>query len=450
MKRIFTLIAIFSWVALAAQEYSAPTARPFGRELQRNINISYSTAAEADAAAVTTAGSRVKSKFLQPIADWSSTSTDTRTTLSTDFTVPFAWANRQVLLHIESAASAFEVKVNGKVVGYSENGNVPSEFNLTKVSHEGRNKLEVTLIASATASAIESSIKRTEPKIDDAYIFSQPTIGVRDVLTTTTTTDGVVNGEVAIIVRCYSLNPKSARVYYQLSANDTTIVQEGYKEMSLSMRKEDTIRLTPRIPDSLVWTLSNPARYKLALKTQYEGRFSEFQSHRVAFRTADVRDGVMYINNTPTPLHVARITDTATSQSITALKREGYNTVIISGLRPSREIYEACDTIGMYVIAQAAVNSASAGTSRLVGGNPSNNIAWRETYRERATNTYNSSKHHPSVIAFSLGEKSANGICLYESYLTLKELESRRPIIYLDSEGEWNNDRLEMSFTPLK
>lgn len=84
----------------------------------------------------------------------------------------------------------------------------------------------------------------------------------------------------------------------------------------------------------------------------------------------------------------------------------------------------ACDTCGMYVIAQTPVDTRRSGDSRRVGGNPSNNPAWRDAYIERAENCYYTLQGHPSVVAFSLATCSANGINLYESYLRMKNFRS--------------------------
>ena len=107
-------------------------------------------------------------------------------------------------------------------------------------------------------------------------------------------------------------------------------------------------------------------------------------------------------------------------------------------------LLDSCDRLGLYVIVQAPVDTRRSGDSRRVGGNPSNNPAWREAYVERALDSYHTTKLHPSVIVFSLATQSANGINLYESYLKVKELHEERPFIYPDAEGEWNSDRLQL------
>ena len=67
-----------------------------------------------------------------------------------------------------------------------------------------------------------------------------------------------------------------------------------------------------------------------------------------------------------------------------------------------------------------------------------------DAYLDRTQQHYHAVKRHPSIVAFSLARESANGINLYESYLRLKELEPDRPVIYTESGGEWNSDRLDL------
>ena len=84
------------------------------------------------------------------------------------------------------------------------------------------------------------------------------------------------------------------------------------------------------------------------------------------------------------------------------------------------------------------------GDSRRKGGNPSNDPAWRGAYLERAETSYHTAKRHPSVVAFSLARRAANGICLYETYLAMKRHGDRRPFLYPEAAGEWNADTLPL------
>lgn len=90
-----------------------------GRDRQgafRTTFVVYPTAEEA------AAGSREASKYFTPLTEWEKTTTEAGTEFSTKFTVPFAWVNRQVLLHVEWASSAYEIRLNGKVADIARTG----------------------------------------------------------------------------------------------------------------------------------------------------------------------------------------------------------------------------------------------------------------------------------------------------------------------------------------
>ncbi|MFX0103696.1 MAG: sugar-binding domain-containing protein, partial [Candidatus Hodarchaeota archaeon] len=61
----------------------------------------------------------------------------------TEFTIPRAWADREVFIHFNGVKSAFYLWINGKQVGYSQGSKTPAEFNITKFLKEGTNVLAV-------------------------------------------------------------------------------------------------------------------------------------------------------------------------------------------------------------------------------------------------------------------------------------------------------------------
>ena len=169
MRSILSIIALFSCCTLAAQEY-IPT---YGRELPRGEVIAYPTAQEAAAA------SAGDTRYFTRLADW----TQKDNVFSTEFTVPFAWANRQVFFHLGWASADYEVRVNGKTVAYDSDCSTPAEFNLTRHAQEGRNRLEIVVSAPSQVARLESWESDPAPAIGPAWVMSQPTLRVRDVLT---------------------------------------------------------------------------------------------------------------------------------------------------------------------------------------------------------------------------------------------------------------------------
>ena len=408
MKSLLTLLLLSSaWMA-CAQDYASPEPVEIGKELSRTTFVVYPTAEEA------AAGSREASKYFTPLAEWEKTTTEAGTEFSTKFTVPFAWVNRQVLLHVEWASSAYEIRLNGKVAGYCQNGSNPADYNFTKQVREGVNNL--------------------------------PTIRIRDLFTKTYRNGSVFNGEVGIVVKTDALNPKKAKIHYELLTPQDEVVTYGSQEIELDMRREDTLRLVAQIPDTMVWSARNPVLYTLRLKTQTEGRYTEYVSLKVGFRTVGNTRGQLAINGYPAALKAVPDLGTTVSPSqLLEWKKQGYNLILLPAGGVSGALYDLCDRYGFYVVEQAPINTSRSGMSRRKGGNPSNDPAWQAAYIARIEESYHTTKLHPCVVAFSLAEDSANGINLYEGYLHLKGLEKERPVLYPDAGGEWNSDKLRLS-----
>lgn len=428
MKQILSIIALFSLCPLAAQ----PETPSYGCELPRSELFCYPTAAEA------AAGTRADSRYRKFLTEWQQEDH----TFSTTFSVPFAWANRSILLGIASVPADYDVRLNGKTVAYRADGNLPVEIDLTRSAKEGLNRLEISLHAPSSVAPLESWKQPSAPVMGEVWIMSQPMMRIRDVFTRTWEADNEAKAEVGIVVKTGALNPKTSRIYYELLTPSNEVAAVGHKDITLDMRREDTLRFIASIPKQLLWSTEQPSRYTLRLKTRYEGRYMEYIDLKLGFRTIEAKDGKLLVNGRPETLNVRKVSPRISASDIDTLKKQGFNAIWPqAGITPD-SLYTMCDTIGVFVIAQAPIDTSHSGDSRRKGGNPSNDPAWLPFYLERTQNCYHIAKRHPSVIAFSLAQKSANGINLYESYLDLKRLEKERPVIYPDAAGEWNSDAL--------
>ena len=75
-----------------------------------------------------------------------------------------------------------------------------------------------------------------------------------------------------------------------------------------------------------------------------------------------------------------------------------------------------------------------------MGGTPSNDPSLADEYLERVKAMYYRSRNFTCVIAYALGNPSGNGYNMYKAYEWLKSVETARPVIYADADGEWNTD----------
>ena len=441
MKRFLSIIAlVFAVGALSAQEYDAPEYVSLGRELPRSKTLPYPTAEEAQALG----SGAVASKYLRPVTGWTRTEEPDATVFTSKYVIPFVWLSRQAILYVDEASGAYEVIINGQKVGYAANAFTPAEFNITKASKEDVNTISIRILKDHWSHRMEDFVETREPRVGETYVISQPTIRVRDVVHNTDVDlkSEYANVEVGLIVKTESLNPKTARIHYELIAPDTTVVTQGYKDVTLGMRGEDTVKFMARIPYVLTWCADMPVRYRLNIKTQIEGRYAEYQSRMIGFRDIDINEeGDFMINGIKTELFYRDFDPLkVTEKDIIAARVLKYNALRFKMGAVPQNVYRMCDSLGMYVIAQIPINTSKSGLSRRIGGNPSNDPKWKAAYLDRAETAYRTTCGQASVIGYVMAEESSNGINLYETYLRLKALERKRPILYIEAAGEWNSD----------
>ncbi len=441
MKRFLSIIAlVFAVGALSAQEYDSPEYVSLGRELPRSKTLPYPTAEEAQALG----SGAVASKYLRPVTGWTRTEEPDATVFTSKYVIPFVWLSRQAILYVDEASGAYEVIINGHKVGYAANAFTPAEFNITKASKEDVNTISIRILKDHWSRRMEDFVETREPRVGETYVISQPTIRVRDVVHNTDVDlkSEYANVEVGLIVKTESLNPKTARIHYELIAPDTTVVTQGYKDVTLGMRGEDTVKFMARIPYVLTWCADMPVRYRLNIKTQIEGRYAEYQSRMIGFRDIDINEeGDFMINGIKTELFYRDFDPLkVTEKDIIAARVLKYNALRFKMGAVPQNVYRMCDSLGMYVIAQIPINTSKSGLSRRIGGNPSNDPKWKAAYLDRAETAYRTTCGQASVIGYVMAEESSNGINLYETYLRLKALERKRPILYIEAAGEWNSD----------
>lgn len=479
MKRfIISLAAIFAAVApIAAQQHTeitTPGAVSSNMELPRSIIVSYNSrdlAFRRDAAGSTYMqyldGEWKIRKFNNPAeVDISLTLPDAGTTgwqtvtlpetssgnaaaiYRTEFKMPFPWVGRQIFMHIGPVGRSYYIYVNGKEVGYHEDSRSSAEYDITRyVIEQDKNHLAIVAYANPASAKLEDNNALTGTSLaDEVYVIAQPRVRIRDwVVDTRITpngTDGLIN--FGAIVKTHLLNTRQVTVHYDLYDPSGVLVYNEKKDVNFGMMGEDTVRFVSTIPAVQTWSGESPVLYTALLRVQHEGRYTEYMTQRIGFRDLAFGDDGFTLNGTPLTLYAADYVpsqdSTAIAHDFNAFRSKGVNAVRVESYPQRQLFYDMADLFGMYVCDQANLDSRKSGASLQVGGTPANDTLWAKAYEERVLNMYHFSRNHPSVIMYSLGKDAGRGNNMYEAYLTLKQKELVRPIIYQGAGAEWNSD----------
>lgn len=423
-------MALLAATALQAQDTVSQGAEP-----SRGKILPYASLEEA------AGGSDDKaSRYITPITDFRRSTENGRTVYTAEYVYPASWLNRQVFIRVEAASGGYAVNVNGTEAGRIGNGAVPAEINITKHSVQGVNRLSIALDSDA-----DPLLKADKDAwLGNTAVFSQPALHVRDALWTVSLNDaGDGVAEFAIPVRTSALNPKQARIEYALKTAEGDLLLHGYRDITLDMRREDTVRFSAVVPKEHLWSAENPERLVLSIRNRTDGRYAENMVILAGLREAAYSDGVLTVNGVPQTIKAKVVEHDTPVDGLRVLKVQGYNAAIINVGEAAQSFYDACDEAGIYAIPQAAIDTSDGGQSIRRGGNPSNDPAYTDEYAERISSMYYTTQRHPSVIAYSLGHGITNGINTYEAYLWLKRHDAR-PVIYDGAGREWNSDPLDL------
>ena len=375
------------------------------------------------------------SRFVTELKQWEKVAD----TLRSSFAMPVWWINRQVIVRVGGAECAYDLLVNGRYAGYSSSGATAAEFNITRYTQEGRNELSIVL----SRTERDNALYTTDVKgVHDVAVICTPTIRVRDIASTTRLNengDGVA--EMSIAVKCDALNPRSCRLHYTLRLNDTIVLAEGYRQMTLDMRREDTVRFACVVPKSALWSRHEPNLLRLDIENMIENRVAESVSCNVGLRATELKDKLLRINGQPATLHLA---EAKALKSLDELDKLGYNGIIIDCDSRTDSLLTECDRRGIYAVVCAPIDTRSLGNHIRRNGNPTNNPEYTECFIRRNEQALHTTKHHPSVIGRMIGRGTTRGVAIYESYLRMKRLVPELPILYPGAGAEWCSDQVNI------
>lgn len=429
MKIIALLFSIFTLGSLSAQSLEVPFS---GIEPFRGRIIPYHSAQTA------TKGDASVSTYVAKLADWS-ISEDGKE-YNTSFAVPVWWLNRQIIVRVGRVSSSYEVIVGDKRIGTVGSGAVPVEFNVTKAVVEGRNTLQIRL----TDTPLNSIGITSAPfKVETAAVevISQPTIRVRDIFCTTDINDvgaGIV--EFGVVMKCDALNAKSSRIGYTVKDGASAVLVRGYKDITLDMRREDTLRIADRVPQEVLWSAKSPATVTVEIENVINNRPAEYISRTLGLRAVDVQGEKLFVNHL---LERLSFVDYDASKPLDEQLAEDKNGVIVPIWNATESLLDQCDKAGIMVILRSAISTLNLGDNIRVGGNPSNDPKWKDCYLSINRAAYFTTRHHPCIVGYILAEGATSGTNIYDTYLMLKKLNPRMAVIYEGANGEWCTDKIK-------
>jgi beta-galactosidase len=357
-----------------------------------------------------------------------------------DFDVPANWNGRRIFMTFDGVDAGFFIWVNGKKVGYSVNSRNAAEFDITKYVQPGKNMVAVEVYRFTTGSYLEDQdMWRLSGIFRNVTLWSSPQEHIRDYFVKTNLDKQYKNAvvEVSTQVKNYSDNTTKANQLTATLYNGATVVKGATGNVpALKPGEEVTVKLSFPVSNPQKWTAETPKLYTTVLSLKNGSNTSETISSRTGFRTIEIKGRIFTINgvrvklkgvnrheNWPEVGHA--VTEEQMIGDIVLIKQANCNHVRTCHYSDDPRWYELCDQYGIYLVAEANLESHGAWDDF----NEDPRI--KDAIIDRNVANVQNFKNHPSVIIWSLGNECGSGGSNFRAALDMvKKLDPTRPTHY--------------------
>ena len=341
-----------------------------------------------------------------------------------EITVPASWKGKDIIAHFGSVTSNMYLWVNGKYVGYSEDSKLEAEFNLTPYLKPGqKNLIAFQVFRWCDGTYLEDQdFFRYSGVGRDCYLYARDKKRIEDIRVTPDLDANYKNGSLSVV-----LNLKgSGKV-------NLTLKDASGKEVATAQATKGTATLEVENPHK--WTAETP--YLYTLYASLEGS-DEVIPVKVGFRKVELKNAQVLVNGQPILFKGANrhemdpdggyvISKERMIQDIQVMKQFNLNAVRTCHYPDNNLWYELCDQYGIYVVAEANIESHGMGYDEKT-------LAKRDDYTlahlERNQRNVQRSFNHPSVIIWSLGNEAGYGPNFEKAYDWIKAEDPSRLVQY--------------------
>lgn len=436
------------------------------------------------------------------------------------FHVPAQWDGRENYICFNGVGTAFYVWVNGVYCGYGENRTATSAFNVTRALRPGQdNQVVVEVYRNATGIYMEDQdMIRLSGIFRDVYLYSvHKSLSLRDFRAVPSFDAEYRDGALAIKAYLHSYDGtdlSEAVVTASLYDQGRLVAESSFSDQNaqvltrgeLEAKGEDTQFLYPYESELVLktkmdvaapkhWTDETPNLYDLVLTVSLNEKVTEATGCKVGFRvlelkTAECGKNYYTVNGQRIVLYGMNrhemwldggcwISPEHHAQEIAQIKALNINSIRTSHYTCDPTLYDYCDQYGIYLLAEANVETAGdiedpmapvncgpsehdfedggLGPVGIVGEEPSQQekdeaIARRlghmdaspmqlrlePALMDRQKANVIPHKNHPSVIIWSVCNEAGSGSPYFRMHKWISDYEDDQRIIFFKAEYEKN------------
>lgn len=344
--------------------------------------------------------------------------------------VPAEWKGKDVIAHFGSATSNITLWVNGKEVGYGEDSKLAQEFDITRYIVPGKENCFVILIRRWCDGTYleDQDFFRFCGLARENYLYARVKNRVEDLRVSATLDDAYKNGIMTVTADVKG----SGTLEIMLLDGDKVVASETLPNVKGKINRKF------EIPNPKKWTAETPNLYTLHATFSKNGKDKEIIPVNVGFRRVEIKDAQLLVNGQPVLIKGANrheldpdggyvVSVERMEQDIRRMKELNINAVRTCHYPNDPRWYELCDRYGLYVTAEANVESHGMGYGdETLAKNP----AYAKAHMERNQRHIKALYNHPSIIVWSLGNEAGYGPNFEAAYDWIKAEDPSRPVQY--------------------
>ena len=341
------------------------------------------------------------------------------------FELPKDWKGKDVYFHVGSATSNLTLWVNGKYVGYSEDSKVAAEFNISKYLKPGKNLIAMQVMRWCDGSYFEDQdFWRFTGIAREVYLYARPKQHAADI----------------------RLNAALENNYQDGVLNYQVSLKGGKTDVSITLRDKDGKQVAEatgtqgviKVPKVKAWTGETPYLYKAYITLKNKQGVTEVIPQKVGFRNVEIKNAQLLVNGQPVLVKGADrhemdpdggyvVSLDRMIQDIKIMKQLNINAVRTSHYPCDPRWYDLCDEYGIYITAEANLESHGMGyEEKSLAKFPEYIVP----HIERNEGNVKPLINHPSVIVWSLGNECGYGVNFEKAYDWVKACDKTRPAQY--------------------
>lgn len=361
-------------------------------------------------------------------------------------------------LEFGAVSSAMKLWINGKYVGYAQGSRTPLEFEITDYVKSGENLVAVQVYRWNDGSWLENQDAWSMSGIfRDVTLYQRNKHYINDYFINASLKDNNKTGHLKINVDVNAPSSKALKnlhIKYTIFNNETKLLSD-YLQYSPDQKRFNGVAEIAQIKP---WSSESPHLYRLELAlTNEEYETIEYVSTNIGFRNIELRGGRVLINGKPIkfkginyhefdPKEGYVLSEERILQDFKLLKEANFNAIRTAHYPQQKRFYELADIYGFYIISEANLETHLFRFEDTLA--PAKRPQWATQILDRTKRMVEAYKNHCSIIMWSTGNETGQGLNMVAAYEWVKTKDPSRLVFYADDDKFEGGDFAQLRERP--